>query len=310
VCASSCLAADCGFRDRCHAQAYSARVLAASRRRAARDGRPAWPATGSRPLRRTLTRVPQKVRLCAAGAACASRLMARGSRPDVHSTPTLDWHPRRGCEGTACVLTHCSGSGCANAPHSPAALPCPGSGCANAPHSPAALLVAPLPYALPQHSAGDEYVATAGWERRPVGARSASTRTSRLRHGGGRAHLSGATPRPLTGGAHLRGPNQSPPRARSGRPPRCPPPPPHGGAAGRGAHRPRGVDRGLSACERPSAPLVSAGTSRAPPADAWSAPGRPQQPSSRERASRTWLRAGPVPGTGETRRSPTMTTTT
>ena len=105
VCASSCLAADCGFRDRCHAQAYSARVLAASRRRAARDGRPAWPATGSRPLRRTLTRVPQKVRLCAAGAACASRLMARGSRPDVHSTPTLDWHPRRGCEGTACVLT-------------------------------------------------------------------------------------------------------------------------------------------------------------------------------------------------------------
>ena len=105
MCASSCLAADCGFRDRCHAQAYSARVLAASRRRAARDGRPAWPATGSRPLRRTLTRVPQKVRLCAAGAACASRLMARGSRPDVHPTPTLDWHPRRGCEGTACVLT-------------------------------------------------------------------------------------------------------------------------------------------------------------------------------------------------------------
>ena len=105
VCASSCLAADCGFRDRCHAQAYSARVLAASRRRAARDGRPAWPATGSRPLRRTLTRVPQKVRLCAAGAACASQLMARGSRSDVHSTPTLDWHPRRGCEGTPCVLT-------------------------------------------------------------------------------------------------------------------------------------------------------------------------------------------------------------
>ena len=133
------------------------------------------------------------------------------------------------------LITRCSGSGCANAPHSPAALPCPGSGCANAPHSPAALLVAPLPYALPQHSAGDEYVATAGWERRPVGARSASTRTSRLRHGGG----SGPPQRRHTETTHGGGPPQrpkpEPPRARSGRPPRCPPPPPHGGAAGRRA---------------------------------------------------------------------------
>ena len=103
------------------------------------------------------------------------------------------------------------------------------------------------------------------------------------------------------GGGPPQRPKPEPPRARSGRPPRCPPPPPHGGAAGRGAHRPRGVDRGLSACERPSASIVSAGTSRAPPADAWSAPGRPQQPSSRERASQTWLRAGLVPGTGEAR---------
>jgi hypothetical protein len=43
-----------------------------------------------------------------------------------------------------------------------------------------------------------------------------------------------------------------------------------------------------------SAPFCLRPPSRAPPG-VWSAPGRPQQPSSRERASRAWLRAGPVP---------------
>lgn len=84
-----------------------ARHVPASRTRcrAARGGRPAWPAIVSRPIWRILTARTPEGRLCAAEWACARRLTARGFTPDVPSTPTLGWDPRLGCAATACGIT-------------------------------------------------------------------------------------------------------------------------------------------------------------------------------------------------------------
>ena len=86
---SGCMAAGCGVYGRCRAPAYSARVLGASRRRAARG---AWAtrvahhrlATSTAHTHGAHSRCPEG-RPCAAGEACARQLTARGSKPDVPS---------------------------------------------------------------------------------------------------------------------------------------------------------------------------------------------------------------------------------